>query len=49
MYFVCFSEEGLEELADELNSSKVMYAVIKLTDPKTTRLKNVLISWVSWT
>ncbi|KAF2347517.1 Actin-depolymerizing factor domain [Trinorchestia longiramus] len=37
---------GLEELADELNSSKVMYAVIRVTDPKTTRTKYVLINWV---
>ncbi|XP_018026771.1 drebrin-like protein A isoform X2 [Hyalella azteca] len=37
---------GLEELADELNSSKVMYAVVRVTDPKTTRTKHVLINYI---
>ncbi|KAG7167772.1 Drebrin-like protein-like, partial [Homarus americanus] len=38
-------EDGLEELADDLNSSKIMYAVVKVIDPNTTRPKNVLINW----
>ncbi|XP_064087145.1 LOW QUALITY PROTEIN: drebrin-like protein [Macrobrachium nipponense] len=38
-------EDGIEELAEDLNSSKVMYAVVKVTDPNTTRPKVVLINW----
>ncbi|XP_045138484.1 LOW QUALITY PROTEIN: drebrin-like protein B [Portunus trituberculatus] len=38
-------EDGLEELADDLNSSKIMYAVVKVIDPNTTRHKIVLINW----
>ena len=45
--FLLFLDEGLEELADELNSSKIMYAVARVTDPKTTRTKLILIDWVS--
>ncbi|KAK3861266.1 hypothetical protein Pcinc_032737 [Petrolisthes cinctipes] len=38
-------EDGLEELADDLNSSKIMYAVVKVIDPNTTRPKIILINW----
>ncbi|XP_066979243.1 drebrin-like protein B isoform X3 [Macrobrachium rosenbergii] len=38
-------EDGIEELAEDLNSSKIMYAVVKVTDPNTTRPKVVLINW----
>ncbi|XP_042879770.1 drebrin-like protein B isoform X4 [Penaeus japonicus] len=38
-------EDGLEELAEDLNSSKIMYAVVRVTDPNTTRFKIVLINW----
>lgn len=36
---------GLEELADELNSGKIMYAFVRVEDPKTSLIKNVLINW----
>lgn len=32
-------------MAEELNSGKVMYAFLKVDDPKTTLPKNVLINW----
>ncbi|XP_071535142.1 drebrin-like protein isoform X4 [Panulirus ornatus] len=38
-------EDGLEELAEDLNSSKIMYAAVKVIDPNTTRPKIVLINW----
>lgn len=45
--FFLWPEDGLEELADDLNSSKIMYAVVKVIDPNTTRPKIVLINWVN--
>ena len=44
---IVFIDGGLEELADDLNSSKIMYAVVRVEDPKTTRTKLVLINWVT--
>lgn len=38
-------EDGLLELTEDLNSSKIMYGVLKVTDPSTTRPKIVLINW----
>ena len=48
LQYNCFliADGGLEELAEDLNSSKVMYAVVRIPDPKTTRTKLVLINWV---
>nr|XP_045582822.1 drebrin-like protein A isoform X1 [Procambarus clarkii] len=43
--FLCVTEDGLEELAEDLNSSKIMYAVVKVIDTNTTRPKIVLINW----
>jgi hypothetical protein len=40
------SEDGLEELADELNEGKLLYAGIKVTDPNTSLPKIVFINWV---
>ena len=34
-------------MAEDLNSSKIMYAFCKVKDPKTSLPKNVLINWVS--
>ena len=31
---------------DEMNSGKVLYALIKVKDPNTELLKNVWINWV---
>lgn len=38
-------EDGVEEMAEDLNSSKIMYAILRVTDPNTTRPKIVLINW----
>ncbi|KAK7065738.1 hypothetical protein SK128_008074, partial [Halocaridina rubra] len=43
--FLDLYEDGLEEMAEDLNSSKIMYAVVRVTDPNTTRPKIVLINW----
>jgi len=37
---------GISELAEDLNSSKVMYGFCKVKDPKTSLPKFVLINWV---
>lgn len=42
-----FVDGGLEELADELNSGKIMYAFCRVTDPNTGLPKFVFINWVS--
>nr|XP_018896888.1 PREDICTED: drebrin-like protein B [Bemisia tabaci] len=36
---------GIEELKEELNSGKIMYAFCRLLDPKTSLHKFVLINW----
>ncbi|XP_047655818.1 drebrin-like b isoform X2 [Tachysurus fulvidraco] len=38
-------EEGLEELVEELNSGKVMYAFCRVKDPNSGLPKYVLINW----
>ena len=43
---VIFLDYGVEEMADDLNASKIMYGVVRVTDPKTSRTKIVLINWV---
>ena len=45
VYYI-FAEDGIEEMAEDLNSSKIMYAVVKVVDPNTTRPKIILINWV---
>lgn len=47
----CFSklhlpDGGLEELVEELNSGKVMYAFCRVQDPNSGLPKYVLINWV---
>lgn len=37
--------EGIEEMTEELNSGKIMYAFLKVNDPKTSLPKCVLINW----
>lgn len=44
---VCVSDGGLEELVEELNSGKVMYAFCRVEDPNSGLPKYVLINWVS--
>lgn len=36
---------GIEEMIDDLNSGKIMYAFVKVNDPKTSLPKYVLINW----
>lgn len=36
---------GLLELTDELNSGKIMYAIVSVQDPKTSLTKIILINW----
>lgn len=38
---------GLEELADEFHSGKILYAFCKVIDPNIELPKYVLINWVS--
>lgn len=38
-------EEGIEELTDELNPSKIMYAFLRVEDPKTSLPKYVILNW----
>lgn len=56
-WFVCFlwvcimcvfSDGGLEELVEELNSGKVMYAFCRVQDPNSGLPKYVLINWVGF-
>ncbi len=37
--------DGLDELKDELNANKVMYAFIRVNDPKTSLPKFVFLHW----
>lgn len=43
---VTATEGGLEELVEELNSGKVMYAFCRVKDPNSGLPKFVLINWV---
>lgn len=36
---------GIDELMEDLNSGKIMYAFVKVNDPKTSLEKYVLINW----
>lgn len=47
MIYISFLDDGLEELVDELNDGKVLYAGIKVIDPNTNLPKIVFINWVS--
>lgn len=43
---VSSGDGGLEELNEELDSGRIMYAFCKVVDPKTQLPKFVLINWV---
>lgn len=43
--FIEKGEGGLEELYDEFNSSKILYAFCSVRDPNTELIKYVLINW----
>lgn len=40
------TDGGIEEMKEDLNSSKIMYAFCRVLDPKTSLYKCVLINWV---
>lgn len=40
-----FAANGIEEMMEDLNSGQIMYAFLKVMDPKTSLPKNVLINW----
>ncbi|XP_060064532.1 drebrin-like protein B isoform X2 [Ylistrum balloti] len=42
---VAKGDGGIEEMADDLNGSKIMYAYCKVMDPNTNLPKYVLINW----
>lgn len=42
---VATGDGGLAELQDDLNSGSIMYAFVRVLDPKTTLNKYVLINW----
>lgn len=41
-----YLDGGITELAEDLNSCKIMYAFCRVKDPKTSLPKYVLINWV---
>lgn len=45
MKFLSKGSNGIEEMAEDLNSGEIMYAIIKVQDPKTRLSKYVLINW----
>ncbi|KAM7359131.1 actin binding protein 1 isoform 2-T2 [Cochliomyia hominivorax] len=42
---VSSGEGGMEELCEDLNSGKIMYAFVRIEDPKTGLKKFLLINW----
>lgn len=45
MKLISKGDGGLVELADELNSGKIMYAFVSVQDSKTSLTKFLLINW----
>jgi hypothetical protein len=45
-FYFSFTAGGIEEMTDDLNSGKIMYAFCKVMDPKTSLPKCILINWV---
>lgn len=43
--FISQGEGGIEEMKEDLNSAKIMYAFCRVLDPKTSLYKCVLINW----
>lgn len=41
------ADNGIQELADELNSGHIQYAYCRVVDPNTDLPKYVLVNWVS--
>lgn len=44
--WVCVSDGGLDEVVEEMNGGKCLYAFMRVKDPNTQLPKNVLINWV---
>ena len=44
-FYLQTGEDGLEELVEDFNPSKIQYAFLKVEDPKTSLPKFVLINW----
>ena len=44
-YLIIPGEDGIDELKDSLNASKIMYAFLKIDDPKTSLPKYVFLHW----
>lgn len=42
---VSSGEEGIEEMKDDLNANKIMYAFCKVDDPRTSLAKFVFVHW----
>lgn len=42
---VSTGDGGLEEMVEELNSGKIMYALCRVIDPKTSLPKYIMINW----
>lgn len=38
-------EDGVDEMKEDLNANKIMYAFIRVQDPKTSLPKFVLLNW----
>ena len=38
-------EDGLDELKEDLNPCQIMYALVRIQDPKTNLTKFVLLHW----
>lgn len=45
-FYILVADGGIEEMTEDLNSSKIMYAYCKVLDPNTSLFKYVLINWV---
>lgn len=41
-----FIDGGVDEVVEEMNGGKVLYAFLRVIDPNTELHKNVLINWV---
>ena len=45
--FLNVSEDGFEEMIDDLSGGKIMYAGCRVNDPNTNLPKIVFVNWVS--
>ncbi len=45
LMLVSKGEDGVEEMKEDLNANKIMYAFLRVDDPKTSLPKFVMIHW----